>query len=143
MSTELSDLPVSVWEPVTSSQIEAVKYIPSMLVLFVRFPGGAVYRYDQVEPSVYSGFMASESKGSYFGKHIKSSFKFHKVESAEPAEIVSVPEPVKIGDIKDLMPKIDPVVIRANELMISSHSDAELASAERLVVKARIYLDRV
>ena len=125
MSTELSDLPVSDWEPVTSSLVEAIKYIPSMKMLFIRFSGGKVYKYDQVDPSVYSGLMAAERADQ-------------KKKADEAMEQAVEPYPVKIEGPIDLMPKINPLLTRVTALTIATHTEAEIVSAERLVIKALI-----
>lgn len=60
--------------PVDSNQIGAVGYDPTtktMACTFTRGPG-TIYHYPNVEPKVYADFMAAESKGTFFGKHIKA-----------------------------------------------------------------------
>lgn len=59
---------------VTSTQVHAIGYDPCTKTLAVTFTRGtgAIYHYPQVEPQVYADFMAAESKGNFFGKHIKS-----------------------------------------------------------------------
>lgn len=60
--------------PVESGQIGAVGYDPATKTLAVTFArgAGAIYHYPNVEPQVHADFMAAESKGTFFGKHIKA-----------------------------------------------------------------------
>jgi hypothetical protein len=58
---------------VESNQVAAIGYDAARKTLqatFTRGPGH-VYQYPNVEPAVYQAFMAAESKGKYFGEHIK------------------------------------------------------------------------
>ncbi|MEJ7685666.1 MAG: KTSC domain-containing protein [Variovorax sp.] len=59
--------------PVESNQVGAVGYDAPRRTLAVTFArgAGAVYHYPDVEPEVHVAFMAAESKGKYFGEHIK------------------------------------------------------------------------
>jgi len=67
------------FEPVSSSNIDAVAYDGVLKELGVRFKGGSEYRYYEVEPNVYEEFMAADSKGSYFHANIRNTFRFKKV----------------------------------------------------------------
>lgn len=60
--------------PVVSSQVKAIGYDAATKTLAVTFNHGvgAIYQYPDVQPEVHAAFMASESFGSFFGKHIKS-----------------------------------------------------------------------
>lgn len=57
--------PKSRWIDVESSMISAVRYDRSAKALDVIFNSGAMWRYEDVPPSVYKGLMDSGSKGSY------------------------------------------------------------------------------
>ena len=59
--------------PVQSSQVGAVGYDAATNTLAVRFARGPghIYHYPNVAPKVYDDFMAAESKGTFFTKHIK------------------------------------------------------------------------
>jgi hypothetical protein len=58
---------------VESSQVAAVGYDEATKTLAVTFTRGtgAIYHYLNVEPQLHRDFMAAESIGSFFGKHIK------------------------------------------------------------------------
>jgi hypothetical protein len=63
---------------VKSSQLISVGYESGVLV--VEFTGGTVYRYDEVPQETYDALMAAESKGKYFGEHVKKAgFTFKKI----------------------------------------------------------------
>lgn len=59
--------------PVESNQVKAIGYdaaSKTLAVTFTRGPGH-IYHYPNVEPKVHADFMAAESKGNFFGQHIK------------------------------------------------------------------------
>ena len=59
--------------PVESNQVKAIGYdadSKTLAVTFARGPGN-IYHYPNVEPKTHAAFMASESKGNFFGQHIK------------------------------------------------------------------------
>jgi hypothetical protein len=72
--------------PVTSNQIRAIGYDEATKTLAVTFTrgNGAIYHYPNVEPKVYADFIAAESIGSFFGKHIKA-LPFKKFRAPEEA----------------------------------------------------------
>lgn len=58
---------------VESNQVKTIGYdttTKTLAVSFTRGPGH-IYHYPNVEPKVHADFMAAESKGNFFGKHIK------------------------------------------------------------------------
>lgn len=59
---------------VESNQIACIGYNAELRTLSVQFTrgAGAIYHYPNVEPQVHADFMAAESKGTFFGKHIKA-----------------------------------------------------------------------
>lgn len=59
---------------VESNQVGAVGYSAERKTLSVTFARGtgAIYHYPNVAPTVYEAFMAAESKGKFFGEHVKS-----------------------------------------------------------------------
>lgn len=68
---ERLDIPLT---PVQSNQVAAVGYdaaSKTLAVTFARGPGH-VYQYPNVEPKTHSDFMEADSKGTFFGKHIKA-----------------------------------------------------------------------
>jgi hypothetical protein len=59
--------------PVSSNQVAAVGYdqaTNTLAVTFTRGPGHT-YQYPNVSPELHNQFMEAESKGSFFGTHIK------------------------------------------------------------------------
>lgn len=58
---------------VESSQVKAIGYDAAAKTLAVSFTrgSGAIYHYPAVEPETHAAFVAAESIGSFFGKHIK------------------------------------------------------------------------
>lgn len=59
--------------PVESNQVKAIGYYPAtktLAVTFTRGPGN-IYHYPNVEPELHVNFMDSESKGVFFGSHVK------------------------------------------------------------------------
>ena len=58
-------------QPVTSSQIESVGYDEAAQKMAIRFKGGAVYHYANVEPKTFADLRDAKSIGSHFFKHIK------------------------------------------------------------------------
>jgi len=71
--SEAEYVPITM-QPVTSNQVAAIGYDPATKTLAVTFTrgAGAIYHYPNVEPEVHAEFLAAESIGSFFGKHIKS-----------------------------------------------------------------------
>jgi len=60
-----------------SSQIAAIGYEAATKTLYIQFhPGktsseGPIYSYANVPQKLYDEFMAAESKGKWFGQHVK------------------------------------------------------------------------
>lgn len=71
---------------VTSNQIAAVGYSTERKTLAVTFTRstGAVYHYPNVDAKLHADFMAAESKGKFFGEHIKP-LPFDKFPAPAPA----------------------------------------------------------
>lgn len=64
---------------VDSSLIHAVGYDERRSLLEIQFQDGAIYRYFEVEPEVYTELLESESKGRYFNDYIKDAYLFREV----------------------------------------------------------------
>lgn len=81
--------------PVNSSQLKAVGYDARRHILAAQFLHGAqaVYHYPNVTPELYAEFAASDSKGTFFGQHIKA-LPFEKY----PASVLEVLPEVSIID---------------------------------------------
>lgn len=75
---------------VDSSQIESIGHdAPSktLAVVFRKKSGpGSLYYYDGVPENVYNDFLKAESKGKFFGAHIKGAYACRKYEPATEAE---------------------------------------------------------
>lgn len=72
-SNDKAELIVIAMTPVKSSQVASIGYDAESKTLAVTFTRGpdTVYRYPNVDPKVHADFMAAESIGTFFGKHIK------------------------------------------------------------------------
>lgn len=69
-------------DSVESNQIKAIGYDEVTQTLAVTFTRGeAVYHYPSVSPETFEAFKSAESKGNYFGQHIKNlPFKKYRAE---------------------------------------------------------------
>ena len=70
--------------PVESSNVEAFGYVVEDQTLFVDFlakgnQAGSRYVYFEVEPDIYSQFMASGSKGSFIWTHLRDRYNYEKL----------------------------------------------------------------
>ena len=70
------------WVSVDSSVFEAVAYRGEERRLFLKFHGGRVWQYFDFPVYQYEEFLASESLGRYFGKHIRGKFWEEEVQEA-------------------------------------------------------------
>ena len=64
------------WVPVDSSVLQAAAYLARRRWLYLRFQSGEIYRYFDFPAQQYRDFLAAESKGTYFGKHIRNHFHY-------------------------------------------------------------------
>jgi len=72
--------------PVESSQIKSVGFNEDTLMMDVEFNSGSVYRYFNIDKSVFEEFIAAESVGKYFGANIKiypDKYPFEKIRSSD------------------------------------------------------------
>lgn len=58
-------------EPVSSSLVESVGYDPDEEMLEVELKNGRVYQYLEVPESTFQEFLAADSLGRYFNRHIR------------------------------------------------------------------------
>lgn len=60
--------------PVQSGQVKAIGYDAATQTLACCFAHGAghIYHYPNVSPELHADFMASDSKGTFIGQHIKT-----------------------------------------------------------------------
>jgi KTSC domain len=63
------------WVPVESGLFTAAAYREDARQLYLRFRDGDIYRYFDCPASVYREFLAADSKGRYFAKHIRNRFR--------------------------------------------------------------------
>lgn len=61
---------------VISSDIKAVGYDESALIMEVEFHKGGIYQYSRVPLTEYKKLMSSESKGEYFASEIKNNSRY-------------------------------------------------------------------
>jgi hypothetical protein len=67
------------WVFFDSSALNAAAHIPTERLLYLEFHGGERYRYFNFPPEQYQNFLAAESKGTYFGQHIRDRFLFERL----------------------------------------------------------------
>jgi len=58
-------------DPVSSSLVESVGYDPDEQILEVELENGRVYQYREVPESTYQSFLAADSLGRFFNRHIR------------------------------------------------------------------------
>lgn len=63
-------------QPVTSSSINSIGYLPEQQTLEVEFVRGTIYQYFDVPPVAHQLFLAAESKGIFFNRHIRGHFSY-------------------------------------------------------------------
>ena len=56
---------------VSSSLVESVGYDPDEQILEVELENGRIYQYREVPESTYEAFLAADSLGRYFNRHIR------------------------------------------------------------------------
>ena len=67
------------WVPIDSTVLAAAAYIAQRRWLYLKFHSGEIYRYFDFPPKQYRDFLAAESKGKYFGKHIRNHFPYEQL----------------------------------------------------------------
>ena len=72
------------WKAVESSLFTFVAYRPDARQLYLRFRNGDIYRYFDVPVQVYEAFLAAESKGRYFARHIRNEFRYEQIRVGHP-----------------------------------------------------------
>ena len=60
---------------VNSTLLANVLYDVGELILQLEFCNGAIYRYFAVPAAIHDGLLIADSKGSYFNRKIRSSFR--------------------------------------------------------------------
>jgi hypothetical protein len=67
------------WTSVVSRAFTSTAYDEGERQLYLRFHSGKVYRYFEFPPDRYDEFLTAESKGRYFGCHIRGKFRDEEV----------------------------------------------------------------
>jgi hypothetical protein len=67
------------WVAVESSVFTSAAYRGDQRQLYLRFHDGDIYRYFDVPRQRYKEFLAADSKGQYFGRHIRNQFRYEQV----------------------------------------------------------------
>ena len=137
------------WEPMLSNgkpshELEAIKFFAGELLLYVRFPGGSIYRYENIPSELIENLRTSESKGSFFIKAIKNGgFSYKKIRDKSappPVEIISqsgvdaidIPlideAPVKI-ELPKLEKEVLTIIDQAKTLQVTNKEEAGIAVA--------------
>lgn len=71
--------------PVTSSNIAAIGYDPTLGTLSIKFKSnGQVYSYLAVPPEVHDALTKAESIGRYFAQHIRGAYAYTTVQKETP-----------------------------------------------------------
>jgi KTSC domain len=67
------------WEPLESKLLAAAAYIAPRRTLYLRFNSGEVYQYFTFSADQYQEFLAAESKGRHFLRHIRGCFPYQRL----------------------------------------------------------------
>lgn len=60
------------WQPLSSSNLNAMRYDPSTQTLQIRFQSGRSYDYQGVPQEVADGLASAQSPGAYFNAAIRN-----------------------------------------------------------------------
>jgi hypothetical protein len=63
---------------VESSLLSSIEYLSDQ-TLELTFRSGVTYRYCAVPEAVVEGFIAAESKGTYFNRHVRNRFPYQRL----------------------------------------------------------------
>lgn len=67
-----------------STSLNTVAYLDQQALLALEFRSGAIYHYFGVPVETYRELLLSESKGTYFNRHIRNRFSYAKIRREEP-----------------------------------------------------------
>lgn len=82
METATLNIPMN---SVQSSQIASIGHHPGSNTLRVKFHGsGATYDYENFPAEKFAEFTKAESKGKFFGSHVKGKHGYRKLPMAKP-----------------------------------------------------------
>ena len=65
--------------PVASSTVTGAGYDDASSTLEIHFTSGAVYQYFDVPRTAYDEFVGAVSKGQYFNRAIKNSYRYMRL----------------------------------------------------------------
>ncbi len=65
--------------PVDSSNIAAVGYEDTTMILEVLFHNGTIYQYFDVPRTVYEELMSADSKGTFLNTNVKNNYRYTKL----------------------------------------------------------------
>lgn len=74
---------------VQSSNIEAIGHDPLSSQLVVRFKSGKTYVFKGVPSSLYDEFVNAQSKGKYFGSHVRDNYQFEEITGQDLSNYLS------------------------------------------------------
>lgn len=60
-----------VWETANGSQIKAISHDEVEEILYIKFAGGGIYAYENIDKDFYQDFREADSLGSYFHANIR------------------------------------------------------------------------
>jgi len=69
---------IETWETPNSSNIATVAYDDETRIGTITFRSGGTYTVDSVDKGALEEMVASPSPGSYFSRHIKSTYRINK-----------------------------------------------------------------
>jgi len=72
------------WVSVVSTVFTSAAYDEGTRQLYLKFQSGKVYRYFKFPAHQYDEFLAAESQGKYFRKHILGQFRDEEVRETQP-----------------------------------------------------------
>lgn len=75
------------WTLIDSHAVKAIAYDEETETLFVRFPNGSEYLYENVTKSEHAGLTSAGSIGQYFCNKIRKTHPFRKLTPSEEEEI--------------------------------------------------------
>ena len=73
------------WLPLESSALNSAAYLPAECLLYLEFHSGEKYRYFNFPPELYQEFLAAESKGTFFARHIRNHFRYEQLSQTRRA----------------------------------------------------------
>ncbi|WP_373371922.1 KTSC domain-containing protein [Archangium lansingense] len=66
-------------QPVQSSNVASIGYVPESQTLEVEFKDSAIYQYLGVPAALYDALMRAPSKGAFLHERIKDRFSYRRI----------------------------------------------------------------